>query len=308
MIYVFLGKEINIIKEKLEQLVKEFDITSTIKYNFTDNDLMDVIIEACYPNIFGGRKLIILEDFSFKKIKDSDEENLKKFIDSNNENIIVLKCLDEKLDERKNLTKLIKQKGKVINCGKLDYKDLSKYITDMFQKENIKISFNQVKRILDLCEYNTDIAISETKKLLLYKIGDNSISDDDIDNVVSKSNEKELFALSEYVLKKEVGNCINSYRILVDSNVDATIIIDNIAKQFRLLFQVKSLYGTVNEGAISNILDVNPYTIKKIIPYINAYKKDEILDKLLKLSEMDSDIKIKGYDKNKVIEMFFLTL
>lgn len=308
MIYVFLGSEINRIKEQLEQLAKDVNESSIIKYNYNEYDLMDIIIEDAYPNIFGGKKLIILDDFSFKKIKDKDEENLLKIIESNNGNIIVLKCIDEKLDERKSLSKLVKEKCNIIDCGKLDYKNLSQYITDMFKKENIKISFNQVKKILDLCEYNTDITIMEVKKLLLYKIGENQINDEDIDKVISKNNEKELFSLSEYVLRKEVGKCINSYKILNSSNVDTTIIIDNISRQFRLLFQVKDLYETLNEGAIANMLEVNPYTIKKIMPYINSYKKDEILDILYKLSEMDSDIKIKGYDKDKVMEMFFLTL
>lgn len=308
MIYVFLGSEINRIKEQLEQLAKDVNESSIIKYNYNEYDLMDIIIEDAYPNIFGGKKLIILDDFSFKKIKEKDEENLLKIIESNNGNIIVLKCIDEKLDERKSLSKLIKEKCNIIDCGKLDYKNLSQYITDMFKKENIKISFNQVKKILDLCEYNTDITIMEVKKLLLYKIGENQINDEDIDKVISKNNEKELFSLSEYVLRKEVGKCINSYKILNSSNVDTTIIIDNISRQFRLLFQVKDLYETLNEGAIANMLEVNPYTIKKIMPYINSYKKDEILDILYKLSEMDSDIKIKGYDKDKVMEMFFLTL
>ncbi len=308
MIYILLGKEVNILKDKIQKIINENNTNNIIKVSFLEQDLTDIIIEANYPSIFEDKKLIIVDDFSLKKLNEDDEKKFINFVNSNNENIIVFKCIDDKLDERRTITKLIKDKCLIENCCKLSYKELSKYVTDIFKKQNIKISFDQVKKILDLCEYNTDITIMEVNKLLLYKIGQNNISNEDIDKVISKNNEKELFELTESILKKDIKKVLNSYKILIDSNVDVTIILDSIAKQFRLLFQIKDMYGKVNEGFIANELEVNPYTIKKLIPYINLYKKEEIINKLYKLSELDINIKLSGYDKNKQIEMFFLTL
>ena len=38
------------------------------------------------------------------------------------------------------------------------------------------------------------------------------------------------------------------------------------------------------------------------------FSEEEILDILYKLSDMDISIKVKGNDKNKVLENFFLNL
>lgn len=308
MIYVFLGNEVNLVLAHEEELLNKLNISNIIKYDYNECVLNDVLDEACFIDLFNEKKLIIVNNFTFKKLKDKEEEKFIRFINSDNENVIIFKCIEEKLDDRKSLTKLIKEKCQIIECKKLDYKALSKLVTDMFLKENINIEFNEVKKILDLCEYNTDKTIMEVKKLLLYKIGEIEVTEEDIIKVVSKSSDKELFTLTENILKKDIGACINSYNILINNNIDTTIILDSIAKQFRLLFQLKGMYGKFNEGAISNMLEVNPYTIKKLFPFINSYKKEEILDILVKLSDMDNDIKVNGYDKNKVMEMFFLTI
>lgn len=307
MIYIFLGNEINIVKERIESTIKELNIENIIKYDFSESSITEIIDEVNYVDLFNEQKLIIVNDITFKKLKDKDEEKLINYINNQNENVIIFKCIDESLDERKTLTKLFREKCKLIICEKLDYKTLGEYVTKMFEAEGKKITFNQVRKILDYCEYNTDITINEVRKLLLYKMGENFLSNEDIDTVVSKNPEKELFNLNEMVLKKNIGGCLDSYKILVSSNVDETIIIDGLAKQYRLLYQTK-LMNSNNEYEISKELKVKSFVIKKLLPYVRQYKEEEIIDKLYKLSEIDSDIKIKGIDKTKALESFFLSL
>ena len=170
MIYFFLGNEINIVKEQINNTIKELDISNIIKYDFTETNINEIIEEVNYVDLFNERKLIIVTEFSLKKLKEKDEQILKEYIEHQNDNVIIFRCIDETLDERKALTKLIKEKCKLIKCEKLDYKLLSEYVTNMFKEEKINITFNQVKKILDYCEYNTDITINEVRKLLLYKI------------------------------------------------------------------------------------------------------------------------------------------
>ena len=55
-------------------------------------------------------------------------------------------------------------------------------------------------------------------------------------------------------------------------------------------------------------LKVKSFVIKKLLPYVRQYSEEEIIDKLYKLSEIDSDIKIKGFDKIKSLESFFISL
>lgn len=308
MIYVFLGKEINIINKNINELISKLNIDNIIKYDFNDVSINDILDEVCYIDLFNEKKLVIVSNFSFKKIKEKDEKRFIKYIENLNDNVIIFKCIDDAMDERKTITKLLKEKCKVNILPKLDYKGLHQYITNMMKEEKKKITYDQIKKILSLCEYNADITINEVEKLLLYKIGEETITDEDINNVISKNSEKEMFTLIDNVMNKSIGGCFNSYKILTSSNVDALIILDSIAKQFRTLYQIKELKKSMDDISISRVLKVNIYVLQKMLPYLNKYDDEQIADILFKLSEMDSDIKINGYDKNEVMESFFISL
>ena len=308
MIYVFLGNEINLLKRRIDGLKRELNINNIIEYDFDDSNIIDILNEANYVDLFNEKKLIIVSNFSFKKVKDAYEKELLRYIDNMNDNVIILKCIDESLDERKNITKKLREKCKVEEIKKMDYKELHEYITNMFVSNNKKITYNQVKEILNRCEYNDDLAINETEKLLLYKLGEDVITDDDIDKVVSKSSEKEIFTLSDAVMKKNLKQIFNSYKILIRSGIEPVVLIDNLARQFRTLYQVKILCKTMDEKEISRKLGLNPYVVKKAHENVNNYEEEELINNLYELSNLDIDIKVKGLDKYKVLENFFLKI
>ena len=307
MIYFLLGKDFNIVNKRVEELISKLNISNIIKYDFSLVTLIDIINEVNYVDLFNEKKLIIVSSFELKSLKKEDEELLIRYINNMNDNVIIFKCNDESLDERKTITKLIRSKCKVEEIEKLDYKTLHEYVSNMFKNNNIKASFNQIKKILDICEYNPDYTINEVEKLLIYKIDSNELYDKDIDDVISKNNEKEMFNFIEYLFKKDIRGSLASYKILISSNIDAITIIDNIAKQYRLLLQIKNLYNN-NDSELSRKLGVNPYVIKKTLPFINDYSDEDILNILYRLSEMDIDIKVKGYDKNDELESFIISL
>ncbi len=308
MIYVFLGNEINLLKRRIDGLKRELNINNIIEYDFDDSNIIDILNEANYVDLFNEKKLIIVSNFSFKKVKDAYEKELLRYIDNMNDNVIILKCIDESIDERKNITKKLREKCKVEEIKKMDYKELHEYITNMFVSNNKKITYNQVKEILNRCEYNDDLAINETEKLLLYKHGEDVITDDDIDKVVSKSSEKEIFTLSDAVMKKNLKQIFNSYNILIRSGIEPVVLIDNLARQFRTLYQVKILCKTMDEKEISRKLGLNPYVVKKAHENVNNYEEEELINNLYELSNLDIDIKVKGLDKYKVLENFFLKI
>ena len=136
----------------------------------------------------------------------------------------------------------------------------------------------------------------------------NELTEEVIDKVVSINNEKEMFRLSDAVMERNTGSMFDSYKIILSSGVDSIVIMDFLSKQFRTLFQVKNLINKMSVEEISRKLGVNLYVVKRMSEYSNNFKNDEIIDILYKLSDMDIDVKINSLDKNKLLEMFFLTI
>ncbi|NLC48346.1 MAG: DNA polymerase III subunit delta [Tenericutes bacterium] len=308
MIYVLLGNEVNIIRRKVDSIINKSKIENIIKYDFELTDFTNILEEVNYVDLFNEKKLIIVSSFSFKKLKDKDEKELIKYIDNMDENVIIIKCTDSKLDDRKNIIKKLREKCKVEEIKKLGYKDLEIYVNDIFKENKKIINSYQIKKILSLCEYNDDFVINEVDKLLLYKADEEEITDADIDDVISKNPEKEIFKLTDNVMKKSISSVFESYKVLLSSGVDSIFILDNLSKQFRTLYQVKLLSETMNLQDISKKLELNPYVVKVASSNINNYNYDEIIDIMYRLSDADINIKVNGLDKNKVLETLFLSL
>lgn len=308
MIYVFLGNEINIIKKKIDSLIDELKIDNIIKYDYDSVSIDDILNEINYVDLFNEKKLLIVSNFTFKKMKDKEEKALSNYINHMNDNVIILKCIDEKLDNKKELIKLVNDKCKVIELKKMDYKTLHEYVTKIFSDNNKRITYNQIKNILSLCENDTDSVLNEVNKLLLYKMDSDTITDEDIENVISKNSEKEMFKLNDAVMAHNIPNMLESTKTLVSSGVDEVVIIDYLSKQFRTLYQIKVMSKDTGAQTITSRLSINPFVFKKMLDVVGKFSEEKLLNIIYKLSDADISVKVEGLDKSKVLENFYLSI
>lgn len=65
-----------------------------------------------------------------------------------NENVIIFKCIDEKLDSKDSLIKKLKEKCKVVEIVKMDYKATHEFITKILKDNGFNVSYDVVKRYL----------------------------------------------------------------------------------------------------------------------------------------------------------------
>ena len=308
MIYVFLGNEINIIKRKIDSLIDELKINNIIKYDYDSVSVDDILNEINYVDLFNEKKLLIISNFTFKKMKDKEEKALSNYINHMNDNVIILKCIDEKLDSKKNIIKLLNEKCKVIELVKMDYKTLHEYVTKIFSDNKKRITYNQIKNILSLCENDTDSVLNEVNKLLLYKLDSDTITDEDIEKVISKNSEKEMFKLNDAVMNHNIPKMLESTKTLVSSGVDEVVIIDYLSKQFRTLYQIKVMSKDTGAQTITSRLSINPFVFKKMLDVVGKFSEEKLLNIIYKLSDADISIKVEGLDKSKVLENFYLSI
>ena len=241
-------------------------------------------------------------------MKDKEEKALSNYINHMNDNVIILKCIDEKLDSKKSIIKLLNEKCKVIELVKMDYKTLHEYVTKIFSDNKKRITYNQIKNILSLCENDTDSVLNEVNKLLLYKLDSDTITDEDIEKVISKNSEKEMFRLNDAVMNHNIPNMLESTKTLVSSGVDEVVIIDYLSKQFRTLYQIKVMSKDTGAQTITSRLSINPFVFKKMLDVVGKFSEEKLLNIIYKLSDADISIKVEGLDKSKVLENFYLSI
>lgn len=121
-IYLIVSSDYITIKQNITWILKDNNLTNdnVIKYDLIDTSIDKVVEELDTFNFLVDRKVVVASNCLFLsggKVKNMIEQNtlsLEKYINNPNlDNILIL--VTEKLDERKNIVKLLKKKAEIID-------------------------------------------------------------------------------------------------------------------------------------------------------------------------------------------------
>lgn len=313
MIYLLYGEEYFLLKEKIEEIKSKLNVDNIISIDFDYSNIHNILNEVCYIDLFNSKKLLIVNNFTFKKLKEDDEKDLIKYFNNLNDNVIIFKCNDSSLDQRKNIVKKFNSLAEIYYLKKLDRFELFNYLKEMFKKEKYKISDELIKKIINDCGYNNysennNYIYNEVNKLMMYTLMEKEINSKDIDDVILKNTDNEMFNLINAVTRKDIEAIFNEFKIIKELNIDPTIILTSISKQFRTLLQIKILCSEMNNDSIAKKLGMNPYAVEIISKNINLYTIDSLADILDKIFYADEKMKSQNIDKYGILEQFFIDL
>ena len=134
MFYILYGENAVMLDNFIEELMKSKDISDKIVYDYSESNIKDVIEECSYNDLFGSKKIVVLDNSIFLTSKGSlEDKTFDSYISSPNENtVLVFKVICEKLDERKKLVKDLKSKSIVKEFKDLDKTNINGYINSYF--------------------------------------------------------------------------------------------------------------------------------------------------------------------------------
>ncbi len=309
-IYVIYGTDYDLIKRKIDGL-KE-NIIDVVKYNLLETNIKELLDDASCISLFGDKKVIIGENATFltSEAKDinHDINYLEKYINYPvHDNILILYVISEKLDERKKIVKLLKEKCNIVNVLPVDDKNINNFVLNEFKIRGYKISSNDLKYFISYVGKDVGRLLNEIEKLTLYKDEDKVIVKQDIDEISSKVMNDNIFDFCDAIMKKDFKRIFELYNDLVYLKTDSIKIISVIANQFILVYQAKLLSKSgLSEKSIALKLNVHPYRIKLALE--TDYMIYELKDMIEKLHNLDVDIK-SGKISDKIgLEKFLIAI
>lgn len=312
MIYILYGTVDYLINKYTNKIIDdnkvgEIDIN---KYDLTNTSLTDIINDASSMSLFSEKKVIIVNNAyiftgSNKKNIEQNIDELENYVNNNNENTILIFIVNnEKLDERKKITKLIKKNGIVKDFNTIDNITLAKNLFDSYS-----ISIDNIKYLIERVGDDTTLLASEIEKIKTYKDKDLNITKDDITKLTTKSLEVNNFKLIDAIIKKDKALALSLYQERLKLNEEPIAIIISLANQIRIMYQVKQLYlNGYTENNIASILKIHPYRVKLAAQNSKKYDSDILLNYISKLANLDINIKNGKIDKKLGLELFIISL
>lgn len=312
MVYVFYGLNDFFIKKEIEKIKTQnhIDAVSYMKYDLENTNLSDIIMHANEIDLFGNKKMILVENsYIFtgttnKKLPEQNVNVLESYLNNiNPDTILIFTIFKEKLDERKKIFKISKEKGYLKEYNKID--NIEKTVLDMFKPYNIEKK--DIEFFIQRVGENLSILEQEIEKIKLYKNEEFNITKDDIIKLTSKNIDTDIFNLIENIILSNKEKAIESYHEMLKLGEEPIMILVMLANQFRMIYQVKVLYKKgYSEKDISKELNVHWYSVRKAIGKMNNFNLNKLLYYIYRLSELDIEIKTGKLEKELALELFIL--
>lgn len=317
--YLLYGTETYFINETIQLLTSEALEEEDREFNVVTYDLEEVYVEEVLEDartlpFFGERKIIIIKSPLFLTAqKEKLEQNIKALEEYIAEPspfaIIVFVAPYEKLDERKKITKLLKKTAEVIETNAMQVQDVKKWIVNRAEEAHIDIEEAAAALLLELTGGNVTVLAKEMDKLTLYVGMGGEIKVDLVAELVPKSVEQNVFALTEKVVKRDIAGAMRILDGLFTQQEEPIKLLALLISQFRLLYQVKELqqrgYG---QNQIASHIGVHPYRVKLAMNQTNAFSFEALKKIIHELAEADYSMKTGKMDKRLVLEFFVMRL
>lgn len=304
MVYLLYGTNDFAIQKEIEKITKDFDKMNISKYDLAEDEIKDVINDAETFSMFADKKVVIAENATiFTSSGSGDLEILENYLAHINPNTILIFTInEEKIDERKKITKKIKKDYKLISFNQNETPN--SLVRNLLNDYNITSS--NINLLIDRVGTNPLILENEVNKIKLYK-DDKTVTKEDILNLTTKRPEIDIFKLIDDIVMKNKDEALEIYNEMLKVNEEPLKIVILLASQFRLMYQAKELAKKgYSEKNISEVLKVHPYRVKLALQKGKKYKAETLLNYLSVLADIDIAIKTGKTDKNLALELFLL--
>lgn len=317
-VYLIFGEQdylINEIKKQFISLIpKEEQSMNFATYDAENENINNAIDDAMSLPFFGDHRLIIINNSYFlsgAKNNVNIEQDINTLVEYINHpqdsSILLIVAPYAKLDARKKVTKILKQKAVLVDLSSISEHDMLSYLLLEINRQGYKISNRTLSDLFQRVNGNLTLAMNSLTKLFLYCYDDKKITDYAVDNLIEKSLSQNVFDLVDYVMKKDAKHAVDFYHNLILEDKQPLQINAALLSQFRLLLQTLILHQKGNsQGMIAKKLKVHPYRVKIALQTIKSYDFTSLRDAYLGLVNVEAKLKSTNESPELLFQMFTL--
>lgn len=309
--HYFFDETINRVKSSLSQS-EEIDV---IMFDLDEVPVQHVLEEADTIPFFTEKKLIVVKNSSFLKATEKGKEKIEHDIKAlenwlshpSDTSVSLFLAPYEKLDERKRITKLMKEKAVHLEAKQLEGNDLKVWIQSAVQSENKSISSLAIQNLIETIGNDLVQLKSEIQKMVIYLGDDNEITPQIIDLLLSRTLEQDAFQLLNAYLRGDTATALTVYHDLLRQKEEPIMLTALLASQIRLMSNVRYLQKKgYHAQAIAKQLKVNPYRVKLIVESRIQVGEDRLLETLHRLADADLKLKTSSGRRERILELFLM--
>ncbi len=244
---------------------------------------------CCVGNLFGGKKMVLCENFVFPQGKQCAETiaALSRLTESADGSF----CLVFLAETAANFDKTTME---MVCCDRLDANSVAKWIVAYGKRQGVEIDLPCARKIGDYCLQDMSRVETETQKLIDY----GEVSAQSVEALVHKDTEYVVFDLSKTIANRNANAAIELYKGLIASGEEARGLFGLLYNFYRRAYYAKT--SNLSSERIAELLSVKVAAIDRAREIAARYKSMQ-LKRILDCFDV-ADTKLKAFlDENEVM-------
>ena len=306
-VYLLYGEESYLKKQYRDRMTKAvIPDGDTMNYAYYDGkgiNPAELIDLAETMPFFAERRLIVVENSGFFK---NATPELADYIKGMPDTACMI-FLENEVDKRGKMYKAVKDKGRIVEMGRQDEKTLLYWIAGNVKKEGRQIKESAARYLLSRTGTDMENLEKELEKLFSYTLGNNEITVEDIDAVCTAQISNKIFDMIEAVAAKKQRKALDYYYDLLALKEPPMRILYLLARQFRLLLEVKELMGRGNDKAqIAKTAKLHPFVAGKYMQQCRTFSKAELRSIMEDAASTEEMVKTGRLNDRMSVEIFIV--
>ena len=321
-ILVLTGEDVGQFEWLKKDILKKIGYDpSDLNYSYFDMkeaSYAEVELDLLSLPFFADEKIVILDhllDLTTAKKRNLTDEDLKQFenyLENPSESTRLVIFAEGKLDSKRRLVKLLKRDSQIIEATTPKEQDLKRYFSSQAQELGLQFVGDSLDQLLLKSGYDFGESQKNLALLQAYK-EDGQITLEEIEEVVPKSLQDNIFDLTQMILKCQIDQARNLVKDLRLQGEDEIKLIAILLSQFRMYSQVEifSEEGQSESQIVANLSDlsgrkVNPYQVKFALRDSRRLSLSFLKQAMMTFIEADYAIKSGTYEKDYLFDLALL--
>lgn len=288
-----------------------------VKFDTAETAVDEAVLEAETLPFFVARKLIVIRDTVVMAAGSKEgskiehrPETLLRYLDNPLEtSVIVFVVHAEKLDERRKLVKLLKDRKSIIVFPELNAEQLKHWLIKRASEQKRTLSEDAADLLVARVGANLQPLSQELDKLCLHAGVGGSIDANQVEQLTEASVEEDVFALIDAIAELRIERAMRMYRQLLVRREEPIKIAALIARQLRIMLQIKELeHHHYSPQQMAGQLGLHPYAVKLASEKGRKFQTARLGKLLASIAELDYRMKTGAIDKTLGLELYLLEL
>ena len=318
----FYGAEDYLIEWAIDEVIKRYvdEEWRTLDVKYLDgstSSAYDIMGETRAFSMFSEKRVVIVRNYLplYKKAADPGCEELLKFAKERQDSSVLIFALESRYsgDITAYGKKMIKA-ASAYEFGQLDKADLKNFINKRIHAGGKIITRRDLEFLIDVSGYYNKESEYDLTRLdadlskIVKACDDESVPAGVIEELLIGDNDRFAFNLVDAVVSGNKAKALEIAETIIREEDGAIAVTALLIKQFEIMYDALELEREgYSISQMAKMTGINEYRFKRAYQSACSYSRGRLSELLIKLYNIDRDMKRGDIDKDVALELFSVT-